>query len=64
MDDRGIGVQFLVGRGRKTSRAALGPSQPPTRWVTVAVSPDEGHRRNETGHSLVSRAEFEIGSYT
>jgi hypothetical protein len=54
LDDQGVGVRVPVGSRilfSKSSRPALGPTQPPIQWVPGTLSPGVKHQRREADHS-------------
>jgi hypothetical protein len=61
LDDRSSRVRFPVGVGiflfTTASRTAVGPTEPPTQWVTGSLSPGVKRPGRKADHSLPSGAE-------
>jgi hypothetical protein len=51
LDDRGSRVRFPAGLFTTVSRTALGPTQPPIKWVSGALSLGVKRPRREADHS-------------
>jgi hypothetical protein len=56
LDDRGVGVRVPVG-SPKSSRPALGSTQPHIQWVPGALSPGVRRQGREADHSPPTSAE-------
>jgi hypothetical protein len=63
----GLDRSSIPSKGKNTvihstaSRSALGPTQPPTRWVTEALSPEVKWPGRENSHSPPSSDEIKNG---
>jgi hypothetical protein len=60
LDDQGVGVRVPVGSRiffSKSSRLALGSTQPPIQWVPGALSPGVKRPGREADHSPPTSAE-------
>jgi hypothetical protein len=67
LDDRGIGVRVLVGSRifSKSSRQALGSTEPPIQWVPGTLSLGVKRQGHEANHSPPTSADVkEMWSYT